>query len=205
MVWKEPPARPSAAVRAHVSVARRCYAVGQKVAIAGSGFSASAPYDLSIDGVDFGQSLTNAKGAFRASVIPGGIGAGQTQIVDRLGASDGQHRAGATFTVTRATGALFGAGSGSSPRRTVPFRVWDFAPSGPPVHVYLHYVAPSGAAAATVALGTTTGQCGALVTRPLELFPFTPTVGTWTLQFDTARRFAPKPTGRVARLEVAIS
>ena len=204
-VWNQPLARPSAAVRAHVSVARRCYAVGQKVAITGRGFSDSDPYDLSIDGVDFGQSLTNSQGGFRASVIPGGIGAGQPQIVDRLAATDGQRRATTVFTVTRATGALFGAGSGSSPRRSVPFTVWDFAPDGPPVNVYLHYVAPSGAAAANVALGTTTGQCGALSTKPRELFPFTPSVGTWTLQFDTHRAYRASPAGRVARLTVAIS
>ncbi len=205
MVWNAPLARPGVAASAQVSVARRCYAVGQKVVVTGDGFAASAPYDLSIDGVDFGQSLTDAHGGFRASVLPGGIGAGQVQIRDRLEATDGVRRAGAAFTVTRATGALFGAGSSGSPRRTVPFTVWDFAPSGPRVKVYLHYVAPSDRAAATVALGTTTGQCGELVTQPRELFPFTPSVGSWTLQFDTHRAYTANPAGKVTRLRVAIS
>jgi hypothetical protein len=204
MVWNRPLARPAMAA-AHLAVARRCYAVGQKVAVTGRGFAATAPYDLSIDGVDFGQSLTSASGGFRESVIPGGLGAGQFQSVDHVTATDGGLRASATFTLTRSTGAVFGAGTGGSPRRTVPFEAWDFAPSGPSVDVYLHYVTPTGSAARTVLLGPTGGQCGALVTQPLELFPFTPTAGTWTLQFDTSRVYAPKPRTAFSRLKVAIS
>jgi hypothetical protein len=205
MSWDRPLARPAAAVSAHVSVARRCYAVGQKVAISGRGFAASAPYDLSIDGVDFGQSLTNAQGGFRASVLPGGLAAGQTQIADQLTATDGVRRVSTTFTVTRSTGALFGSGSGGAPERHVPFQVWDFAPTGPAVDVYLHYLSPAGRATSTVRLGVTRGQCGALSTPPRALFPFVPARGTWTLQFDTSRAYRAKPAGRSTRLRVAIS
>ena len=199
------PIRPLARPAAQVTVGARCYAVGQKVKVTGSGFGASAPYDLSIDGVDFGQSLTGAGGGFSASVIPGGLGAGQAQIADSLVASDGSHTASAAFTITRPTGALVASGSGTSPRRRVPFEVWDFAPTGPPVDVYLHYLSPSGRATATADLGTTSGQCGALTSRPRELFPFTPFAGTWTLQFDTAPTYRANPLGRVTRLRVAIS
>jgi hypothetical protein len=188
-----------------VTVAQRCYRVGQKVAITGSGFAASAPYDISVDGVEFGQSLTDATGAFSTGLLPGGLGAGQAQIDDDLTASDGTQTATARFTVTRATGALFGSGSGASPQRRVPFEVWDFAPRGPEVHVYLHYVAPDGRSTRTLELGRTAGQCGALVTARLPLFPFTPGRGSWTLQFDTASRYSAKPAGKVARLIVAIS
>jgi hypothetical protein len=204
MVWSAPRAQP-ARVATHIAVVRPCDAVGQPVAISGRGFVASSPYDLSIDGVDFGQSLTDAGGDFSTTVVPGGLGAGQFQIQDRLTATDGGRRASATFTVTRRTGALFGAGRGSSPHRSVPFDVWDFAPSGTPVNVYLHYVTPAGTAARTVLLGSTSGQCGALVTRPRQLFPFTPSAGTWTLQFDTSRIFSATPRGKQARLRVAIS
>ena len=205
MSWDRPLAREAAAVTAHVSVARRCYAVGQKVAITGRGFAAAAPYDLSIDGVDFGQSLTNAQGGFTASVLPGGLGAGQVQIADRLSATDGARRAGAAFTVTRRTGALFANGRGGSPERRVPFQVWDFAPTGPPVNVYLHYLSPSGTAVSTVDLGTTAGQCGALSTRARPLFPFLPSAGTWTLAFDTARTYRVRAAGPSTRLRVTIS
>jgi hypothetical protein len=199
------PGRAAAVNGAAVRVGQRCYAVGQRVAVSGSGFGDGAPYDVAIDGVDFGQSVTSASGGFSIGLFPGGLGAGQAQIVDQLTASDGSTTATATFTITRATGALFGAGSGSSPRRDVPFQVWDFAPRGPEVTVYLHYVAPGGAVRRSVKLGTTTGQCGALVTAPLALFPFSPSRGTWTLQFDTASAYSTTPAGKVARLKVAIS
>ncbi|HET9073889.1 MAG TPA: hypothetical protein VFN48_04865 [Solirubrobacteraceae bacterium] len=182
---------------------QRCYLVGQRVKLRGSGFTPQVPYDIALSGVDFGQSLTDANGDLAASLIPGGLGAGQIQSVDALSASDGTHRAATRFTLTRSTGALFGPGGGTSPRRRVPFRVWDLAPQGPPVRVYLHYVRPSGRPGPSVALGTTTGQCGTVaVTRPL--FAFTPGPGTWTLQFDTQARYRPRPAGKVARLGVVV-
>lgn len=200
-----PSAGNPAAGRPRVSVAQRCYRVGQQVRVRGSGFGASVPYDLAVDGIDFGQSLTDANGAFATGFYPGGLAAGQAQIRDQLTVSDGRASASAAVTVTRGTGALFGAGSGGSPRRLVPFQVWDFAPRGPEVRVYLHYVSARRRAGATVLLGRTAGQCGAIVTGPRQLFPFTPSRGIWTLQFDTARRYSPTVAGKVARLAVAIS
>jgi hypothetical protein len=198
--------RPAAQVAsAQVSIGQRCYQVGQKVSVKGSGFTAAVPYDISVDGVEFGQSETSASGAFTSSLYPGGLGAGQAQIADQLTASDGTTSATAKFTITRATGALFGAGSGGSPQRLVPFEVWDFAPRGPKVSVYLHYVAPDGKSTHTTSLGTTAGQCGSLVTSKKPLFPFSPGKGTWTLQFDTSASYSAAPTGKVARLRVAIS
>jgi hypothetical protein len=197
---------PSAAAAAPptVNTAARCYAVGKAVSVSGTGFTASAEYDLTVDGVDFGQSETTSSGTLSASFSPGGLAAGQAQIVDTLDVSDGISDVHTTFTVTRETGALVGAGTGTSPQRKVPFEVWDFAPTGPRVPVYLHYVRPHGGAARTVALGTAGGQCGYLRTKPLALFPFGPSTGKWTLQFDTHRAYSAHPAGRVARLAVDI-
>ena len=196
---------PAAAVStAGVTVAQRCYRVGQKVKISGSGFLAGAPYDIAVDGVDFGQSVTDSGGAFATSLIPGGLGSGSAQIADTLSASDGAQTATAKFTVTRGTGALFGAGNGTSPRRLVPFEVWDFAPRGPEVAVYLHYVTPGGTARRTLKLGTTSGQCGLLISSLRDLFPFNPGKGTWTMQFDTAQTYSATPAGKVARLRVVV-
>ena len=198
-----PSSAPVAANGASIATLQRCYLVGQRVKLRGSGFSPQVPYDIALSGVDFGQSLTDAGGDLAASLIPGGLGAGQIQSVDDLSASDGSHLAGTRFTLTRSTGALFAAGTGTSPRRKVPFRVWDFAPTGPAVRVFLHYVSPAGRAGATVPLGATTGQCGTLTaTRPL--FSFAPGPGTWTLQFDTQARYHPHPAGKVARLRVVV-
>ncbi len=188
-----------------VAMGARCYVVGRKVSVQGSGFADSAPYDISVDGVDFGQALTSPTGTFAATFAPGGLGAGQAQIADTLTASDGTSTATTAFTITRTTGALFVSGSGTSARRQVPFQVWDFAPTGPEVPIYLHYVAPTGKSVHTVKLGTTAGQCGALVTAKRQLFPFDPGKGTWTLQFDTASSYSATPGAKVARLRIAIS
>lgn len=189
----------SASAAARVETGKRCYAVGKPVTLTGSGFLPSSEYDVALDGVDFGQSTTDASGGFRTSFQPGGLAAGQAQMVERVDASDGASDPSTTFTLTRPTGALFGAGKGSSAGRRVPFQVWDFGRA----HVYLHYV-HAGAVARTVALGTTTGQCGYLRTAPRPLFPFTPGAGRWVLQFDSQRRYAAHPRGPVARLGVTI-
>jgi hypothetical protein len=197
--------RAAQAAPARVTVGARCYAVGAKVKVAGSGFAAASPYDISVDGIDFGQSLTSPTGTFAAAFAPGGLGAGQAQLAELLTASDGTTTATVAYTVTRRTGALFVPGTGSSPRRAVPFQVWDFAPTGAEVPVYLHYVAPNGTSTHSVKLGTTTGQCGALSTAKRALFPFDPGTGTWTLQFDTSSRYSATPGARVARLRILIS
>ena len=190
---------PSAVVLA----AQRCYAVGQKVKVAGTGFSPLAPYDLSVDGVDFGQSVTSATGTLSASFTPGGLGAGQTQISDKLTASDGTSSASTTITVTRSTGALINSAY-SSVHSLVPFKVWDFAPFGAPVTVYLHYVSPKGRSTHTVKLGTSTGECGTLTSKRVQLFPFAPSAGAWTLQFDTKSKYSAHPTGKVAGLRLSV-
>ncbi len=194
----------AAATGARIATSARCYAVGKAVTLKGSGFTASSPYDVAVDGVDFGRSTTNSSGAFKTSFYPGGLGAGQAQIVDRLDVSDGSSDPAVNFTVTRATGALFGTSTSTSTRRKVPFEVWDFAPTGPEVPVYLHYVRGGGISPKTIDLGTTTGQCGYLRTSPLKLFPFTPTKGLWLLQFDSDPKYVAKPKGHVARLIIQI-
>jgi hypothetical protein len=73
------------------------------------------------------------------------------------------------------------------------------------VTVYLHYVSPAGRSTHTVKLGTSTGQCGTLTSKSLALFPFTPGAGHWTLQFDTHAAYGAHPSGKVARITLAIS
>jgi hypothetical protein len=52
-----------AASRPGVHTGHRCSLVGQKVAVLGTGFAALRTVDASIDGIDFGQSTTNASGS----------------------------------------------------------------------------------------------------------------------------------------------
>jgi hypothetical protein len=56
--------------------------------------------------------------------------------------------------------------------------------------VYVHYVGPGGKVRQTVDLGMARGVCGHLApTSPRRLFPFRARAGTWTLQFDTRKRY----------------
>jgi hypothetical protein len=191
------PVSSALASSASIHTSRSCYQVGQTVDLSGQGFLASSEFDLSIDGIDFGQSTTSSRGAFHVSFGPGGLAAGQPQIVDQAIASDGQSSAHTTFTVTRSTNALVGTGSGSSLQRRVSFEAWDF---GGGQKLYVHYVSPKGTSVDTVLLGLAGGECGFLPSRTRELFPFNPSAGKWTLQFDTRRQYSAHPNGHVARV-----
>lgn len=187
-----------------VHTSHGCYLVGQKVSVLGTGFAPSRAFDVSVDGIDFGQSTTTASGAFASSIIPGGLGAGLAQFVHRLDATDGTTDAHTTFTVTRRAGARFLAATGNPHTLRAPFEVWGFALDGRRKAVYVHYVAPSGRARTTSTLGTVGGQCGYLRTKARRVFPFSPSVGRWTLQVDTSRRYAKRPPGPVSRIRVQI-
>ena len=183
---------------------RGCYLVGQRVGLRGAGFAAARPFRVSIDGVFFGQSTTDAQGAFNTSLRPGGLAAGIAQHVDHLDATDGSVDARATFTVTRPPGGRFLASSGNPSTLSAPFEVWGFARDGRRRTVYLHYVTPAGRVARTLALGQTSGQCGSLRTRRRHVFPFAPSLGAWTLQLDTRARYSRRVTAPVARIGVQI-
>jgi hypothetical protein len=194
-----------AANAASVSTDHRCYRVGQKVTLTGSGFAASRAYVVAVDDVYYGISNTDANGDFSVRFGPGGLGAGVPQSVDHLEATDGTSSASATFTVTRPTGARFLAKNGNPATLKAPFQLWDFSSTGARRSVYLHYVAPSGGASDTVLLGHTGGECGYLKTKPMRVFPFKPRLGRWTLQVDTQRRYVRRPGGPVARILVGIA
>ncbi len=183
---------------------RGCYLVGQEVKVIGNGFAPLRTFDVAVDGIDFGQSTTNMSGAFSSSLIPGGLGAGLAEYVHTLDATDGTISAGARFTVTRGAGARFLARGGNPHTLRAPFEVWGFSLTGARRAVYVHYVSPSRRVGRGFALGTAAGQCGYLRTRARRVLPFSPSVGTWTLQVDTSRRYVTHPDGPVSRIRVQI-
>jgi hypothetical protein len=195
----------SAAQSGSIATNHGCYLVGQTVKLTGTGFAPSRTYLVTLDDVIFGGGSTNGSGGFSASFRPGGLGANYAQLVDTVEATDGGSTAGATFTLTRPTGARFLAASGNPRTLKAPFELWDFSSTGVSLPVYLHYISPRGAARQTVSLGSTGGQCGYLKTKPRRVFPFGPTAGTWTFQLDTHRGYARHPRGPVARIRVGIA
>jgi hypothetical protein len=194
-----------AAQGATLSTGKACYAVGQSVTLSGSGFADSRSYVVTVDGVYFGESTTSASGAFATSLRPGGLGANVAQSVDQLEATDGDATADTSFTVTRPAGARFLASSGSPGVLRAPFEVWGFSLSGARLPVYLHYVSPAGRVRETVSLGRTGGQCGYMRTAARRVFPFAPSVGTWTFQIDTRKAYSAHPGGAVARIRVGVA
>ncbi len=184
---------------------RGCYVVGQSVTVIGSGFAPNRAFEVAIDGVDFGEQKTDAAGAFRQSLTPGGLRANVVQHIENLNATDGTRSADTSFTVTRAAGARFLALRGNPNTLRAPFQVWGFALDGHPRTVYVHYVSPSGSMRQTVTLGKAGGQCGYLRTGRVRVFPFAPSRGRWTLQVDTRAAYTRRPHGPVSRIDVQIS
>ena len=193
-----------------------CYLVGQRVGITGTGFAASRPFQLAVDGVSLGTSTTNASGGFSASVIPGGLGANVVQYPHALVATDGTNSASTKFTVTRTTGARILASTGSASSLRAPFQVWGFAfdhgklspyatTGNTQLPLYVHYLSPKKRLKGTKALGRTGGQCGYLRTSARRVFPFTPSRGTWTLQVDSQSTYTAHPTGPVAKIILRVS
>jgi hypothetical protein len=193
-----------AAQAANLATGSGCYVVGQPATLSGSGFGGSRQYVVTMDGVYFGEATTTSGGRFVSKIRPGGLGPNEIQASEQLEASDGTSVADTTFTLTRATGARFLTTKGSPEALRSPFQVWGMSLNGARRTVYLHYVSPSGAAADTVTLGRTSGQCGYLETKSRKVFPFTPTVGDWTFQIDTNMAYSAHPAGAWARIRVGV-
>jgi hypothetical protein len=183
---------------------RGCYFVRERVGLHGRGFAPSRTFVVTVDEVNFGSAGTDSNGAFDKSFVPGGLGANVIQHVFRVTAADGTSSAITRFTVSRRAGGRFLATSGDPKTLRAPFEAWGFATDGRRHLLYVHYVSPRGRARATVALGSTGGQCGYLRTASRRVFPFVPSFGTWTLQLDTSRKYSRRPSGPVTRIRVRI-
>jgi hypothetical protein len=196
---------PAAAGGPSLRTSRGCYVVGQRATANGAGFAASREFDLTVDGVDLGQSTTDSSGAFQVQFRPAvSWGPGTVQHVYHLDATDGSSSSDTKFTLTRSTRGRFLAIRGNANSQKAAFQVMGFGLDGISRIVYLHYVSPSGRSRATVTLGHTGGQCGYLLTRPRRVFPFTPSAGTWTFQYDTHRGYSRRPGGPVSRVAVKV-
>ncbi len=196
-----------ASSRPKISTDRGCYLGGARtrVKVSGSGFAATQSFDLTIDGIDFGQSTTNAAAAFVVAPGPGGLPAGIAQHVEQLEVSDGTLTARTSFTLTRPPGARLLATRGSAGTLRAPFEVWGFSLTGAHAELFLHYLSPAGSSRRTIALGRGGGQCGYLRTPALRVFPFTPSAGLWALQIDTHRAYSATPSGPIARIGVRVA
>lgn len=195
-----------ALAQATISTNRSCYVVGQSAQLSGSGFAPSTPFTVVVDGVLFGANReTNSQGGLSVTLLPGPLPKGVAQHTDKVTVDDGTgDTASTSFTLTRRALALLTGAKKTSRGYTGRFKVWGFSLDGSKREVYLHYIGPSGRAHRTVALGSTRGACGWMVSKRELFVPFSLSRGTWTLQVDTRRSYARHPDGPVSRLRVAI-
>lgn len=173
-----------------------CYQTAQKAALRGKGFDPTSHWSARLDGAAFGSGTTNSGGDIAATFgVPSHLrkhstGEDSYKIVVR----EGSHSASATFLVTRLD-ASFSPTSGDLATLKVRFRLLGWGRGGA---LYLHYVSPKGVSRLDRSLGAPGGACGHLTTSQVRLFPFTPKVGKWTLQFDKSATYSSSSVPRVA-------
>lgn len=186
----------SAASRPTVSVNHACYQTAQSGTLHGTGFDPSSPWAAKLDGKAFGSGKTSSTGTITAAfgvpkhLLTGSMGEDSYRLVVR----EGKHSVSTTFLVTHLS-AGFSPSKGTLATLKVHFNLLGWGRGGT---LYLHYVSPKGNVRLNRSLGPAGGACGHLTTSLLKLFPFTPTVGTWTLQFDKNPSYRAITVPRVA-------
>jgi hypothetical protein len=189
-----------------------CYLPHHSLAVSGAGFAPAARYVVTLDGARQGSGSTSAAGRIAGRLDSGVLPSSAIDVRHTVTVAAGSTSASASFLVTHFA-ASFYPDTGDPATLRVRYTLLGFglgpAQRGDPAHdptprrLYLHYVDPSGHERDLVSLGRTHGVCGSLpLTRRHHLFAFTPTPGTWRLQFDTHRRYSPTRVPRVVRAVV---
>jgi len=178
----------AAAAAASIRLNQGCYETAQRAALHGSGFDPSSHWSATLDGAAFGSGTTTSTGEIIATFgVPSHLQAGSTgEDSYSLKVKEGKHTARASFLVTRMSASFSPTSAKNLLTLKVRFRLLGWGRGG---SLYLHYLNPKGVLRQNRYLGPAEGACGHLSTAPMTLFPFTPKVGVWTLQFDKARGY----------------
>lgn len=188
----------ASAQAAQVNVDRPCYPgdEGAPVKITGSGYAPNADFLVLLNGGVVGTGTADAAGNVAAEVeAPAPPQGGKTahDKQQRVEIRQGQTTAGRAFRTAGVFGD-FNPGSGDPKRLKVRFSAFGFGIDTPrgkkqPL-IYVHYVDRKGRSRKTIKLGRGKGACGSIRrTARRKLFPFRPSSGRWTLQFDTNRKY----------------
>jgi hypothetical protein len=201
----------TAAGAASLTTDARCYLQGAPLRIDATGLTPRAPLTVALDGQPLryrngATPVADAGGSFASSFATPALAPGVPQRRHALVVSDGVHRPGAHFTVTRPTGADFQPATGDPRTLRARFDVWGFALGGgaPHARVWLHWIGPAGKVRANALLGVAGGDCGALTSAPRRVFPFDPRPGRWVLVLDTHRRYRAQASGPRAKIPVHV-
>jgi hypothetical protein len=189
-------ALPATAGAAAVELNRACYLEGSRVGLSAAGFAPGSKVEVRRGGTLIGSTTADTVGGVEARFDAPKLPAGRREASSVIELSDGTTRASTRLPITRFH-ASFSPATGDPATMLVRFSVDGFGLLDAQPNVYVHYVGPGGKVRQTVDLGMARGVCGHLApTSPRRLFPFRARAGTWTLQFDTRKRYR---KGRIDR------
>lgn len=165
-----------------VSPVKPCYRSGELVGLAGSGYTPNGGVSISSDGSPLGTAAADGNGVFSGRLT---VAMASGERVRNYTATD-QSNGANTATISLRVSAF---SLTVRPSRFVPgafFRVRarGFTTGG---RLYVHIV--RGRSSRNVALGRLRGACRTLSARK-RLFPRGSRFGTYTVQFDTKRRYS---------------
>jgi hypothetical protein len=189
-------ALPATAGAAAVELNRACYLEGARVGVTATGFAPRSVVTVRRNGTEIGTANADDVGAVQARFDAPRLPEGKRESSAVLELSDGTTKASTRLPITRFH-ASFSPATGDPATMLVRFSLDGFGLLDAQPDVYVHYVSPSGMVRRTVNLGRARGVCGHLRTPTLRrLFPFRARAGTWTLQFDTRKKYR---RGRIDR------
>jgi hypothetical protein len=178
-----------------LSASYPCYGSGESLLLSGSGFTPQQSVALSVSGQQLATVGTDPDGGFTARVQAPGALFGTLLL--RFSAADRARpslRAGTTVRIAD-TDVLVTPAIGS-PSRLRRIQAWGFFDAR---GVYAHIKRHGARRARNIRLGTPRGACGLIDVRR-RLFPRGVQPGTYTLQFDTLRRYYPRLQSSVSYL-----
>jgi hypothetical protein len=175
----------------------RCYLPRQEVRITGGGFQPADHYSVMLDHTLLGTGLVAADGTISGRLSSGRVPATLHRVIHRVVVADGALQAGAGFRTT-AFGASFSPTSGDPRTLRVRYAVDGIGLSAATgTIVWVHYVDPQGTVRRSAGIGRTSGVCGSLHSILHRLFPLRVSRGSWQLQFDLHKRYAPGTRPRI--------
>lgn len=196
MVAATPPTPPS------VTVARPCYAEGDRIALSGKGFTPNGAVRLTLErsgqppladtAAPQADDAGYVEGAYGVEADTGWFGGAERRFTMRLRLTDVAApalTASTAFTFSRWNVGVRSATGRIEPRRPARLSAVGFTgDAGKPL--YAHYLRGTQLVR-TVRLGTLRGSCGTLTKTLARGFPFGPVrPGSWQVTFNTSRRNA---------------
>ena len=182
---------------------KRCYvsvAAGstEPVLLAAGGFTPDTAVDVRLDGAPVATVGAGPTGRLNARVTLPHQRQGQRSFrIELQQRDDPSHRVAVTSRVTQLSVRL--RPRAAAPRSVVTWTGRGFTAAGP---VFVHYV-KDGDVRSTVRLAVPRRPCGRLRVRRPQ-FGFQPSLGTWTLQIDQQRAYAPIPAAPFVQLPVTV-